>query len=113
MNFIRGLVVETRDVVTETVYRLQFGERNDLAAVRRIALDDGNNYRSRSGNALPDIGAYRQQTPPIRSLRIHPSSSSTFYLTGHESPSETSAWRAGSITIYLSTEGKIKSVHAI
>ena len=59
-HFICGLAVETRDVMTEAVYRLLFGERNDLAAVRCIALAEGNTYRVRSRKALPDIGANAQ-----------------------------------------------------
>ena len=93
--FIRGLAVEKRDVVTETHYRLPFGERNDLAAVRPIALTEGNTYRARSGKALPDIGANAQRTPRVRSPRAPSSSGSTLYLAGHEAPSNLVAGNAG------------------
>ena len=85
--FIGGLAVETRDVVAETVYRLPFGEQNNLAAVCRIALAEGNTYRARSGKALPDIGANAQRTPRVRPPWAPSSSGSTLYLTGHEAPS--------------------------
>ena len=84
--FIRGLAVETRDIVTETVYHPPFGEGKDIAAVRRIALAEGNTYRARSGRSLSDIGANAQRTPRVRPPMAPSSSGSTLYLTGHEAP---------------------------
>ena len=67
--FIRVLTADTRDVVTETGYRLTFSERNVVSAVRRIALTEVNNYRSLYGKALRDIGANTQRTPRVRTPR--------------------------------------------
>ena len=84
--YIRRMAVETLDVLTEIVYHLPFGERNDLAAIRRMALADVSNYGARLVKALPDIGANAQRTPRVRPPRARLSTGSTLHVTGHEAP---------------------------